>query len=36
MSKKKRPNLDLQLDIGSRQFRKKLSELIETEKAVDS
>ena len=32
MNKKKRPNLDLQLDIGSRQFRKKLSQLIKTEK----
>lgn len=33
MSHKRRPNLDLQLDIGSRKFRKKLSALIKAEKA---
>ena len=32
MREKKRPNLDLQLDIGSRKFRKKLSALIMAEK----
>ena len=34
MSEKRRPNLDLQLDIGSRKFRKKLSALIKAEKAA--
>ena len=33
MSEKKRPNLDLQLDAGSRRFRKKLNALIDAEKA---
>jgi vanillate O-demethylase monooxygenase subunit len=32
MSEKRRANLDLQLDIGSRKFRKKLSSLIKAEK----
>jgi phenylpropionate dioxygenase-like ring-hydroxylating dioxygenase large terminal subunit len=32
MNQKKRANLDLQLDIGSRKFRKKLSALIKSEK----
>ena len=37
MTNKTRPNLDLQLDIGSRKFRKKLSALIKAEKeAVNS
>ena len=32
MNQKRRPNLDLQLDIGSRKFRKKLNALIKIEK----
>ena len=33
MHKKRRPHLDLQLDIGARKFRKKLRALIDAEKA---
>jgi hypothetical protein len=33
MNQKKSPNLDLQLDIGSKKFRKKLNALIKTERA---
>ena len=36
MSARRRANLDLQLDIGSRKFRKKLNALIKTEKAQGS
>ncbi len=32
MSEKRRPNLDLRLDIGARKFRRKLSVLIDAEK----
>ena len=32
MTEKRRANLDLQLDIGSRKFRNKLNALIKTEK----
>jgi hypothetical protein len=34
MNHKKRANLDLQLDIGSKKFRKKLGTMIKAEKEM--
>ena len=36
MNNKRRPNLDLRLDVGSRKFRKKLTALIKAEKELVS